>query len=61
MTETAFVVIRAIVNELFHSGLKRSSRERVASFSAFHQTLPTPANFNVTVELLSNVRALTAR
>lgn len=59
MTETAFVVIRAIVNELFQSGLKRSSRERVASLSAFHQTLSAPANFNVTVELLRNVQALT--
>lgn len=57
MTETAFVVICAIVNERFQSGLIRSSRERVASLSAFRQTLASPANLNVTVEPLRNVQA----
>lgn len=31
MTETAFVVIRAIVNERFQPELMRSSREHIAS------------------------------
>lgn len=61
MTETAFVVICAIVNEWFQSGLIRSSREHVASLSAFHQTLASPANLNVTVEPLRNVQALSVR
>lgn len=58
MTETAFVLICAIVNERFQSGLTRSSREHVASLSAFHQNLASPANLNVTVEPLRNVQAL---